>query len=98
MVKKSIKELHNEYNEHPELTNYYLNYQYNEKTKEWKFMGYRCTSCGRSFKQPNTLPTHIQHCSGINNPAKYKTKELTDEATVLTNKRTSWRPFDMNQK
>lgn len=97
MMKKNLKQLHKEHLTHPELKNYYINYVFDEKAQEWKFTGYRCTKCGRSFKNPETLPQHVQRCPQIVNVPKYKETVIGVDVPVVTTQRKIWKPIDMNQ-
>ena len=101
MAKKTIKELHNEHNKYPELTQFYLSYKFSKLERTWQFMGYRCLQCGVLFKRENTLPGHTIHCKA---KQKYERQKNKEEATnIVTVEGKPWKsvfptvPIESNQ-
>lgn len=92
------KDLHTIHNKYPEYKNFYLTYNYNSKTSEWEFKGYRCIKCDRVLhRNQNGVPKHNENCKEINRVKKYKTVEIDKDATVLDVEGKVWEPLDFNQ-
>ena len=91
-----INELHDTYNVYPEYKDFYLSYQYDRKLDTWKFLGYRCTKCGKIFKKDKTVPNHYKNCKIINTNRRYKLNEIDSDAIVLDKNRELWHPTDIN--
>ena len=92
-----IKELHKKHDIWPDYPDFYLTYQYDRKTNDWEFKGYRCTKCGKLFVKDKTVPNHHKNCKEINRTRQYKTFEIDETAKVLDNSRKYWEPLDFNQ-
>ena len=58
--------------------NLYLNHQYQPTIKSWRFIGYRCSSCGQSLRQVGNIIKHNDLCRVLNNKV-YKKKEANKE-------------------
>lgn len=97
-MSKKLYYLHKTYSPFPDFTNYYVNYQYDKKTSEWKFHGYRCTKCDGSFKTKNVLQTHYNRCPQIQNGPRHRKDNVTEQTVILNKDRKEWVPLEMNQK
>lgn len=94
----SLQNLHNEYNPFPEYTNYHITYQFDKKTKEWKFHGYRCVKCDGSFKTRQVLSAHYNRCPQIKTGPRHRKDNLTEETKIIDKNGKEWRPLEMIQK
>lgn len=83
----TLQELHNTNNLHPEHRYCYLVHQYDSKTKEWKFKHYRCSICGTSIKNPNTIPRHETSCRTVN---RRQDKRVKEPEIIVTTVGTPW--------
>lgn len=89
MKKITLKDLHEINNKYPELRDLHLSHQYDTKTKEWKFSGYRCSRCGRSFKRQGFIDRHDEACK----PPVKLNREREDYREVRTVTNDKWKPF-----
>lgn len=89
-MKETLIDLHNKHSVVPEHTNIHLRYQYLNMTKQWKFVGYRCSACDQSLKHANAATKHNNVCRGLNTVAK-RTKP---QVTVITTTGNIWQPFN----
>lgn len=49
-------------NKYPHMKDIHLSHVYDVKIKEWKFNGYTCSKCGRTFKRPGFIEKHEESC------------------------------------
>lgn len=96
MKRITFQQLHQQHNLFPENTNFHLVHSLDRKTKDWKFMGYRCMKCGVTFKRASTVPNHLESC-------RYylpKRKDVTEQESIniVTVDGKPWQPIDFNQK
>jgi len=91
---KSLKELHEKYDVFKHKTNIHLSYRYDNIEQDWKFIGYKCSRCGRTIKRISTIESHGVHCKPIYTPLK--SEQI--EGPVITPERKLWKPLDFNQK
>jgi hypothetical protein len=56
--------------------NMYLNHQYQPNSKSWRFIGYRCSSCGQPLRQVGNIIKHNDLCKVLNSK---KNKKLTED-------------------
>jgi hypothetical protein len=88
-----LKELHEENNKFPELKVFYNSYAYDNKKKEYKFLGYHCTKCNRIIKNARIVERHFENCKYINDPKVYDSNKIDEETIVLTKEGKPWRSF-----
>lgn len=62
MKKITLKDLHEINNKYPEMRDIHLSHQFNQKTQNWEFVGYRCSKCGRTFKRQGFIERHEESC------------------------------------
>lgn len=76
-MKQTPESLHKEHCELVEdKPNLYLNHQYQKTFKTWKFIGYRCSSCGQTLRLLANIQKHNDLCRVLNNkPYGKKTKD-----------------------
>lgn len=83
----------------PELLEEYntfrLMHGYDMKLKVWKFIGYTCTKCNRTVKNPNIVPKHFQNCKA-GPPTIYKQEPDPDQ--IVNVRGEPWQPYEINQK
>ena len=89
-MKETLIDLHNKHSVTPEHTNIHLRYQYLNMTKQWKFIGYRCSACDQSLKFANAAIKHNNVCRGLNTV----TKRAPATVTVINSEGNVWRPFN----
>jgi DNA-directed RNA polymerase subunit RPC12/RpoP len=89
MKKITLKDLHEMNNKYPERRNIHLAHQYDKKSKEWKFVGYKCSRCGRTFVRPGFIDNHDATC----NPIATTLKRDQGYEEIRTVKGEKWRPF-----
>ena len=88
-----------------ELTTFHELFKYDNKTKEWKHVGYRCVGCNQVFLRYSTVPRHSESCTYLHTIKKSKRKRVkgpsrdpTDETIILNKNGEVWKPLDFNQK
>lgn len=94
-TKITVDMLHKEHNLYPEQTQFHLSHNYDRKTKTWKFVGYRCTKCGVTFKRANTVPNHPSACRETYTNRKW---DKDNELNIVRVDGKPWRPLDFNQE
>ena len=55
--------------------NMYLNHQYQRSINTWKFIGYRCSSCGQPLRQTGNILKHNDLCRVLNKKSSKETDE-----------------------
>jgi transposase-like protein len=97
---KKIKEkitpdmLHEEHNLYPQYRQFHLVHNYDRKSKNWQFMGYRCMKCGVTFKRANTVPNHPDSCR----ETMVSKRNIEDvKLNIVTVNGKKWEPIDFNQ-
>ena len=90
---KSLEELHKQYNIYEDKKFIYLNYQFDNKTQDWKFVGYKCSMCGKLFKKHYAINTHEESCR----PIRPDLKKDRIEGEIVDVKGNKWKPIDFNQ-
>jgi uncharacterized C2H2 Zn-finger protein len=66
MTKLTIKIIHSMHSIDSIDSNYSIIHQYSQKTKEWKFSGYRCLYCENVFKTDLGIHKHQSICKELN--------------------------------
>lgn len=89
MKKITLKDLHEINNKYPELRDIHLSHKYDMKTKQWKFDGYTCSKCNRTFKREGVIPEHEASCR----PLLKLNREEEEYKYVLTKNNEKWKPF-----
>lgn len=89
-MKKTLQELHTENNKYPDHPLFYITYAYDKKNKEFKFIGYHCTKCGKVLKQKNSVPRHQQNCRLINTNPKHRHDDITEDTKILNKNGDVW--------
>jgi len=74
---------------------FHFSHQYDAKIKQWRFMGYTCTKCGRTVQNPNIVPKHSMNCKK-GPPTVYC--QDPDPSQIRDIKGRPWQPYDSNQK
>jgi len=88
-MKEKPIELHERYNVVKDRPNIHLRYQYMFLTKEWKFVGYRCTACDSGLKHMNAALKHNNNCRELNK----ELKRSPPNVTVITTTGNVWQPY-----
>jgi phage FluMu protein Com len=83
----TIHEIHKQYNVLDDDIKILILHQFNRKTKEWKFVGYGCKHCGRSFKTAKTVMKHPSTCKTINTTKKQKDTEMPIQVVTKNGQR-----------
>ena len=72
-MKNTPQSLHKEHNYLvDDKPNMYLNHQYVPQTKDWKFIGYRCSACGQPLRQVTNIIKHNNICKVLSPKTKKK--------------------------
>jgi|688.fasta_scaffold185536_2 hypothetical protein len=89
MKKITLKDLHELNNKYPQLKNMHLSHTYDFKKQEWKFVGYNCSVCGRTFKREGFIERHEDSCK----PQLRLNRTDEDYRDVRTKNGDKWKPF-----
>lgn len=89
MKKITLKDLHELNNKYPQLKNMHLSHTYDSKKQEWKFVGYNCSVCGRTFKREGFIERHEDSCK----PERKLNRVNEEYSNVKTVKGEPWKPF-----
>lgn len=89
MKKITLKDLHEINNKFPELKDIHLSHQYDTKTKDWKFVGYKCSKCGRTFKRIGFVDKHEDSCK----PPVKLNRDTENNLNIRTLSNDKWKPF-----
>lgn len=87
MQKPTIQSVHKEYYHFEEPSIMSLIQQFDSKTKEWKFLHYRCKLCDNSFKSVTTAIKHHSLCKIINTTKKRKDPEVPIQVVTIKGER-----------
>ena len=87
----NYKENHKQVEHHLPNSNFHVIHQYSSKTKNWNFMGFRCSRCNQSLKTPISLERHNINCKVIN---KTITRNFPPTEIITVN-RTEWKPITL---
>ena len=90
-MKKTVQDLHKQYDIYGDKIKLYLVHQYDNKIKSWKFTGYQCIYCGSNMKYASSIDKHSELCREL---TKTTTRRVNAEQyeNVLSKDRTKWDP------
>jgi len=90
-MKKTVRDLHEQYNQTDNKIKLNLVHKFDNKSRLWKFDGYRCGYCGSTFKYLSTIEKHPDTCRNINkNTRPYG--EVNNEQIIDTSGK-KWNPL-----
>jgi hypothetical protein len=89
-MKKTVQDLHKQYNQFDEHIKLYLIHQYDRKSKTWKFNGYQCIHCGSNFQYATSIEKHPGLCKELN---KVLTRVKEKPNIMLSDRVTPWSPL-----
>ncbi len=92
---KNVQELHKEYDKYSDILKLQLVHQYNTKTKEWVFQGYRCRHCDIVLQYATSIQKHPTTCRELNKTTK---REISEPIAILTKDNKIWKPLDFNDQ
>jgi len=79
----------------PELLDTYdsfhLMHGYDRQRRVWRFIGYTCTKCDRTVKNPNIVPKHYLNCKATG-PSVYMQEPEPEQ--IFDKNGNVWKPFD----
>lgn len=91
-MKKTVQDLHKQYNQFDDKLKLYLVHQFDTKTKSWKFNGYQCIHCGSNMKYISSIDKHPELCRELNKTTK-RSYNNDEYEKVLTVDGSEWSPL-----
>jgi hypothetical protein len=84
MQKPTIQSVHENYYRFLDPSIMVVTQHFDNTTKEWKFVNYRCKLCDNSFKTVTTASKHHAVCKELNTIKKKQLKEKLMPIQVVT--------------